>query len=438
MSIQELQLATETAVFKRRLSIVYREPGSLIPDPKNPRRHPARKINLLMRNIGKLGFNVPVLIDPGSNIISGHARVQAALALRLDAIPTICIDDLTPSQIKALKIADNRLGELSDWDHDLLAKIFQELRLADLDLDLEITGFSLDEIDLHIESLNATAPNQDDQVPPLTEGPTVSVEGDLWLLADHRLLHGDSTKSEDFSKLMQGKPAAMTFTDPPYNVDYGHSAKDKLRGTDQKILNDNLGDKFGSFLSSVCSNIISVTQGGIYICMSSSELHTLQGAFETAGGHWSTFVIWAKQCFTLGRSDYQRQYEPILYGWRKGAERFWCGARDQGDVWFFNKPARNDLHPTMKPVALVMRAIRNSSERGEIVLDPFMGSGTTIIAAEKTGRICYGLELDPPYVDTIIRRWQKLTGKLAVHADSGKTFDAVSQERGLNHVGTNE
>jgi DNA modification methylase len=170
--------------------------------------------------------------------------------------------------------------------------------------------------------------------------------------------------------VLGGQLADMTFCDPPYNVDYANSPKDKLRGKHRPILNDDLGGGFDAFLYDACVNILSVTKGACYICMSSSELHSLQRAFAAAGGKWSTFVIWAKNTFTLGRADYQRQYEPILYGWKEGSDHYWCGARDQGDVWFFDKPARNDLHPTMKPVALVERAIHNSSKTRDIVLDP--------------------------------------------------------------------
>ncbi|MGD9657337.1 MAG: site-specific DNA-methyltransferase, partial [Methylocystis sp.] len=205
----------------------------------------------------------------------------------------------------------------------------------------------------------------------------------------------------------------MVFTDPPYNVDYGNTAKDKLRGNDRRIMNDNLGEGFEAFLYDACVNMIAVCKGGIYVCMSSSELHTLQKAFVAAGGKWSTFVIWAKNTFTLGRSDYQRQYEPILYGWKQGADHFWCGARDQGDVWFVNKPRKNDLHPTMKPVELVERAIRNSSKSRDIVLDCFGGSGSTMIACEKTGRQARLIELDPKYCDVIVQRWEEFTGKKA-------------------------
>jgi DNA modification methylase len=196
-------------------------------------------------------------------------------------------------------------------------------------------------------------------------------------------------------------------------VNYGATMKDRLRGKKRKIANDNLGVGFEQFLRDACVNILAVTKGAIYICMSSSELHTLHRAFTEAGGHWSTFVIWAKNTFTMGRSDYQRQYEPILYGWKDGTDHFWCGARDQGDVWFVKKPVANDLHPTMKPVELVDRAIRNSSKSRDTVLDPFGGSGTTLIACEKAGRQARLIELEPNYCDVIVARWQDFTGKQA-------------------------
>jgi DNA modification methylase len=232
----------------------------------------------------------------------------------------------------------------------------------------------------------------------------------------------------DVERVLNGRLADMALTDPPYNVDYGNSAKDKLRGKHRPILNDNLGGGFKAFLLDACTNILSVTKGAVYVCMSSSELHTLQRAFLAAGGKWSTFVIWAKNTFTLGRADYQRQYEPILYGWKEGANHYWCGARDQGDVWFIDKPVRNDLHP-MKPVALVERAIRNSSKSRDIVLDPFGGSGSTLIACEKTGRQARLLELDPKYCDVIIQRWRDWTGGVATLGGDGRPFVDVVVER---------
>jgi DNA modification methylase len=242
----------------------------------------------------------------------------------------------------------------------------------------------------------------------------VSKPGDLWILGNHRLLCGDSTLLSDVERLMDGQLADMAFTDPPYNVDYGNNAKDKMRGKDRRIMNDALGDGFYQFLYDACLNLLVVTKGACYVCMSSSELHTLQKAWIDAGGKWSTFIIWAKNTFTLGRADYQRQYEPILYGWKQGTDHFWCGDRDQSDIWNYNKPRVNDLHPTMKPVELVERAIQNSSKSRDIVLDLFGGSGTTLIACEKTNRQARLVELDPKFVDVIVKRWEEYTGKKAV------------------------
>ena len=225
---------------------------------------------------------------------------------------------------------------------------------------------------------------------------------------------------------MGNELADMAFTDPPYNVNYANTAKDKLRGTHRPIMNDNLGEGFAGFLTAACANLLDYSKGAVYIAMSSSELDTLQLAFRSAGGKWSTFIIWAKNTFTLGRADYQRQYEPILYGWRDGTDHFWCGARDQGDVWFVNKPAKNDLHPTMKPVELVERAILNSSKTRDIVLDLFGGSGTTLIAAEKTNRRARLVELDPKYVDVIVKRWQEYSGKKATRQSDGVAFDDLA------------
>ena len=221
----------------------------------------------------------------------------------------------------------------------------------------------------------------------------------------------------------------MCFTDPPYGVNYANSAKDKQRGKHRPLLNDHPGESFEAMLRAASANILAVTKGGIYICMSSSELDTLQRAFREAGGKWSTFVIWARHTFTLGRSDSQRQYEPILYGWKDGTNHFWSGARDQGDIWHFDKPSRNDLHPTMKPVALVERAIRNSSKSRDIVLDPFGGSGTTMIAAERLHRRARLVELDPKYIDVAVQRWQMFTGGVATLTETGETFAELATLR---------
>jgi DNA modification methylase len=298
-----------------------------------------------------------------------------------------------------------------------------DLRAADFDLAL--TGLGDAEIDRLLAGQSDPA---DDEVPEPPTDP-VSRHGDLWICGEHRVMCGDAIVLADVEKALGGELADMCFTDPPYNVDYANSAKDKLRGKNRPILNDALGAGFGAFLRDANVNILSVTKGAIYICMSSSELDTLQKAFREAGGKWSTFVIWAKNAFTLGRADYQRQYEPILYGWKDGTDHYWCGARDQGDVWYFDKPARNDLHPTMKPVALVERALRNSSKSRDIVLDPFGGSGSTMIAAARAGRCARLVELDPRYVDVIVRRWQAFSGETAILEGDGRTLDALAGER---------
>jgi DNA modification methylase len=230
-------------------------------------------------------------------------------------------------------------------------------------------------------------------------------------------------------KVLAGGLADMTWSDLPYNVNYGQTMKDKLRGNERRILNDNLGEGFAPFLREACANILAVTKGAIYISMSSSELHTLYTAFTEAGGHWSTFIIWAKNVFTMGRANYQRQYEPMLYGWRQGTDHFWCGARDQGDVWFVKKPAKNELHPTQKPVELIERAIRNSSKTRDTVLDPFAGSGSTLIACEKTGRQSRLIEMAPAYCDVIARRYLAFAGQQVTLDGDGRTFDEVAATR---------
>jgi DNA modification methylase len=265
-------------------------------------------------------------------------------------------------------------------------------------------------------------PDQD-VAPPAPEE-TITKTGDIWLCGPHRVACGDSLKDEDLvRRLFNGGLADMTFTDPPYNVNYGETMKDKLRGPKhKKIANDNLGADFPAFLLDACKVIIAWTKGACYVCMSSSELHSLQKAWLDAGGHWSTFIIWKKHTFTIGHADYQRQFEPILYGWGEGTKHFWCGARDQGDVWEIDKPSRSPLHATTKPVALAERAIVNSSKSRDTVFEPFCGSGSTLIACERTGRMARTCELDPSYVDAQVARWMAYCGGQAVRESDGYKF----------------
>jgi DNA modification methylase len=401
----------------------------LIPYARNPRTHTEEQVAQIAASIAEFGFVNPVLVGADGVIIAGHARVMAARKLGLSEVPVIVLDHLSQAQRRALVIADNRLAQNAGWDEEMLRVELEALREDDFSLDL--LGFEDAEIEaLLAESDDAITGNTDDDAVPEAPESAVTVPGDVWLLGDHRLLCGDATQIEAVEKVLAGALADMVFSDPPYNVNYGATMKDKLRGKKRKIANDDLGDGFERFLRDACTNILAVTKGAIYICMSSSELHTLHRAFTESGGHWSTFLIWAKNTFTMGRSDYQRQYEPILYGWKEGTDHYWCGARDQGDVWFVKKPLANDLHPTMKPVELVERAIRNSSKSRDTVLDPFAGSGSTLVACEKTGRQARLIELEPKYCDVIIRRFEEFSGKRAVLESDGRGFDEIALERG--------
>jgi DNA modification methylase len=407
------------------LAIAWRPLGELIPYARNPRTHSDAQIAQIAASIREFGFTNPVLVDGQNGIIAGHGRVMAARKLGLEQIPVIELAHMSEAQKRAYIVADNQLALNAGWDDELL-----RLELADLSelgFDLGLIGFGEGELERLLAG-SKEGLTEDDEAPALPEQ-AVTQPGDVWVLGEHRLLCGDATVLTDVERVLDGQLADMTFTDPPYNVAYGSSAKDKLRGNRRKILNDDLGSGFEAFLHDACANILSVTKGAVYVCMSSSELHTLQGAFTAAGGKWSTFIVWAKHTFTLGRSDYQRQYEPILYGWPAGHDRYWCGARDQGDVWFVDKPARNDLHPTMKPVALVERALRNSSTSRDIVLDPFGGSGSTLIACEKASRQARLIELDPSYCDVIVQRWQAWTGEQAVLAKNGRSYEEVAGPR---------
>ncbi len=399
----------------------------LKPYVRNAKMHGADQVAKIAASMAEFGWTVPCLVADDGELIAGHGRILAAEQLGLKEAPVIVLGHLTDEQRRAYRIADNKLTELGEWDEIVLSEELQ--MLASEDFDLSLIGFDDDELDALLSGLDdETDTEGEDDIPEPPEDP-VSRLGDLWVLGNHRLLCGDATVATDVERVLADAKANLCFCDPPYNVDYAGGAGAEQAGKGRRIKNDALGDAFGQFLYDACLLINTHTNGAVYICMSSSELHTLQAAFTKAGGHWSTFVIWAKNRFTLGRSDYQRQYEPILYGWPEGVKRRWCGARDQGDVWNINRPTKNDLHPTMKPVSLVERAIQNSSRKGDLVFDPFGGSGTTLIAAENTGRKAALLELDPKYVDVIVERWQRLTGLEAMHAEAKMTYYEIQNQK---------
>ena len=401
----------------------------LRPYERNPRTHSEDQVAQLAASMVEFGFTNPILVDETNGILAGHGRLMAARQLGLAEVPVVRLEHLSEAQKRAYIIADNQLAACSRPGTSSCSP----RRSAGCGTSGSISTCWASTPPSWSGCCRSTAatrrrPSPRTRCPsrPRTRSPGRAICG-CW--ASTACSAATPPCSTDVERVLGGALADMAWTDPPYNVDYGNTSKDKQRGKGRKILNDNLGDGFEAFLTDACTNLVSVTKGAIYIAMSSSELHTLQRAFAAAGGKWSTFVIWAKHTFTLGRADYQRQYEPILYGWREGSDHYWCGARDQGDVWFFDKPAKNDLHPTMKPVALVERAIRNSSKTRDIVLDVFGGSGSTLIAAEKTGRQARLVELDPAYGDVIVQRWQRFTGRAATLDGDGRSFDEIAAAR---------
>jgi DNA modification methylase len=397
--------------------------GRLIPYARNARIHSEQQVAQVAASIVEFGFTNPLLVSGAGIVIAGHARLAAARKLQMSEVPVIVLDHLSETQRRALVLADNQIALNAGWDAEMLRVELDSL--GEDNFALELIGFSDEELEDILRDPEETREGlTDEDAAPEAPERAVTVLGDVWRMGEHRLLCGDATSPEAIERIMAGGLADMVFTDPPYNVDYEGKTAKKL-----KIGNDTLGGRFYEFLREACANVLAVTKGSIYICMSSSELHTLFQAFSDAGGHWSMFVIWAKHHFTLGRSDYQRQYEPILYGWREGTEHFWCGARDQADIWFIKRPMSSQEHPTMKPVELVERALRNSSKTRDTILDPFGGSGTTLIACEKSGRQARMLELEPKYCDVIVRRWQEYTGQQAVHDGEQRTFYEMAAER---------
>jgi len=321
--------------------------AKLLPYARNARTHNDGQVAQIAASIAEFGFTNPILAGSDGVIVAGHGRLAAAQKLGFNTVPVVVLDHLSATQRRALVIADNRIAENADWDEAMLRVELDALR--EDAFDLALTGFDADALaDLYEGVDGPTGQTNDDDVPQAQET-VISRPGDVWVLGGHRLLCGDATDASCYASLLQGTPAHMVFTDPPYNVNYANSAKDKMRGKERAILNDNLGEGFSDFLLAALTPIIANCSGAIYVAMSSSELDALQAAFREAGGKWSTFIIWAKNTFTMGRSDYQRQYEPILYGWPEGSAHHWCGDRDQSDVWQINKPHKNDLHPTMKP-----------------------------------------------------------------------------------------
>lgn len=435
--------------------------SEIVPYARNSRTHSAEQIKQIQASIREFGFVNPILIDGNKNIIAGHGRVIAAKAEGMQDVPCVLVEHLTEAQKKAYIIADNKLALNAGWDNEMLMAEIEEL--GAIGFDAEMTGFSGSELRELFKNCDSKDVKEDDfDVGAALEETTepIAMAGDVYRLGRHRLMCGDSTSAEDVGVLMDGCVADMCFTDPPYNVDYSGGTEDKL-----KIMNDKMSDdKFHRFLFDAFTNIYaSIAAGGaIYICHADSEGTNFRTAMTEAGFLLKQCIIWVKNSLVLGRQDYQWQHEPILYGWKPGAAHKWFGGRKQTTVfraedgifatenddktwtismnvgiqnvtirvpkyeiisdsdsgatsiWKVDKPTRNGEHPTMKPIKLCATAIRNSTGAGGSVLDLFAGSGSSLIACEETGRKCYCMEMDPRYVDVIIKRWEKLTNEKAV------------------------
>jgi DNA modification methylase len=386
----------------------------VIGNPRNPNTHPASQIELLAKIIAAQGWRAPITVSTRSGfVVRGHGRLAAARQLGAESVPVDFQDYESEAAEYADLIADNRIAELAELDMPSLADLLAELDAGDFDMDL--TGFDPAQLEQLMTSVGAGPQVIEDDVPDLPEEP-VTQPGDMWLLGEHRLLCGDATNAEDVGRLMGDAKADLVFTDPPWNVGIGLDSNPRHRQR-AGLANDSMSSEdFAAFLGKAAASIASIAAGDVYCVLGASEWPALDIALRGAGLHWSATVIWVKDTFVLGRSKYHRRYEPIWYGWREKGTSSFCDRRDLDDVWEIPRPKRSEEHPTMKPVALVARAIANSSRPKGVVADLFAGAGSTLIAAEQLGRACRAMELDPGYCDVIVTRFEALTGTKAVKA----------------------
>jgi len=386
--------------------------GQLNPAAYNPRKdlQPGDpEYEKLKRSIQEFGYVEPIVWNKRTgNIVGGHQRYKVLLDMGVSEVDCVVVD-LDETKEKALNLALNKIQ--GDWDDLKLKDLLQELDTGEFDL--ELTGFDMGEIEDLMTQFHVPGEIIEDEVPEPPDEP-ITKPGDLWILGRHRLLCGDSTKAEDVERLMDGKKADMVFTDPPYNVAYEGGSKKR-----EMIKNDKIDD-FYNFLYDAYANCFEYMKNGspIYICHSELERVNFTKAFEDVGFKMSSIIIWAKNNSTFSMNkDYKQKHEPIIYGWKQGANHTWVGGTCEDTLWEINRPSKSDLHPTMKPIELVARSLTNSSYKDALVYDPFGGSGSTLIACEQLKRICYMMELDPIYCDVIIKRWENLTGQKAVLAE---------------------
>lgn len=392
--------------------------SSLVPYVMNSRTHSDKQIDQLASSIREFGFTNPVLIDENNNVIAGHGRIMAAKKLGLHEVPAVLVTGLDDRKRRALVIADNKLALNAGWDDDILRN-----ELSDLAADYgDLMGFDEDELVKLLQTEQIEGLTDEDAVPEVPEEPVTKL-GDVWLLGRHRLMCGDSTSIDAIRGLCKDQLVDMWLTDPPYNVAYEGKTKDAL-----KIQNDSMSDdSFRQFLRDAYTAAdASMKPGAVfYIWHADSEGYNFRGAAKDAGWTVRQCLVWKKQTMVMGRQDYHWKHEPCLYGWKDGSGHLWASDRKQTTILEFDRPSRNKEHPTMKPVELFEYQMLNNTKGGDIVLDSFGGSGTTMIAAEKNGRVAYLMELDPKYCDVIIKRWQDFTGKKATLESTGQEFDEI-------------
>ncbi len=435
-----------------KIAIVYRPIDELKPNPTNSRVHSQKQIRQIAASMKEFGNITPILIDKAGQVIAGHARLRAAKENGWTEVPTVMVEHLTKAQAQAFMIADNRLAELAAWDMKLVGENLKALSELNLDFSLELTGFETPEIDsliLNLDAGLASEPDPADEV-AVPSGPRVSKLGDLYELDRNRLYCGDALSAAGYAELMAGKKAGMVITDLPFNVPIdGHaSGLGKVKHRDFLMASGEMNEpEFTAFLTQACRLLAMNSMNGSlhYLFMDFRHLWELLTAGRLVYGDLKNLIVWAKECGGMG-SLYRSQHELILLfknGKRKHRNNIELGkfGRSRTNLWNYARPTAFGrsgeeanllaLHPTVKPVQLIADAMLDASALGDVVLDPFLGSGTTMIAAERTGRICYGMELDPTYVDTAIRRWQVYTGKRARHALTGRAFNETGKGKGV-------
>ena len=405
----------------------------LIPYARNARTHSDEQVSQIAASIKEWGWTTPVLVDEQGGIIAGHGRTLAAQRLKMTEVPVMVAKGWSDAKKRAYIIADNRLALNAGWDNEMLALELSEI--GDLGFDLDLTGFTAEEIEALTPEQIEAGLTDEDATPEVPETPT-TVLGDVWVLGKHRLMCGDSTSIDAVDKLMDGQKADMVFTDPPYGVSYADknrslNASGRGNSIQTPIKNDHLqGNELKEFFLAAFSSMFVAMKPGapfyVFAPQGGKQMMMMMMMMQEACLPVRHELIWVKNNHVLGRADYHYKHEPVLYGWKDGAGHPWYGDRNKFSIWNVDRPMQSKLHPTMKPVELVEIPIQNSSKGHDVVLDLFGGSGTTLIAAEKNGRVARLMELDPKYCDVIVKRWMNFTGKIATHAETGKPFAEVS------------